>query len=139
EKKQARPGAAGGKPGELTEAPAEDFTDKQIDLIVDRMKNKYRSEGMQFNEVEGQLGELKDIISGQAGKGIEVEGVDKLREGKNAFIRVLGHLYFSLHGPFEWLGKRIESFPQMKTLNYFLYSANMPYSSRQWVAILSVV
>lgn len=115
-----------------------DLSDKQIDLIVERMKHKYKQEGLEFNEVEGQLGELKDIISGTGQKGVEV-GVDALREGKNAFIRILGHLYFSLHGFFEWVSKRIETFPQMKTLNYYLYSANMSYSSKQWVAIVSVV
>jgi flagellar protein FlaJ len=116
-----------------------DLSDKEIESIVERMKTRYRSQGMEFNEVEGQLGELKDIISGSQQKGIDVHDMDALREGKNSFVRVLGHLYLSLHGPFERLGKIIEAFPQMRTLNYYLYSANMPYSSKQWVAILSVV
>ncbi|MFH0970907.1 MAG: type II secretion system F family protein [Candidatus Diapherotrites archaeon] len=123
-------------------APAEkvsDLSDKDIEFIVERMKKKYRAEGMEFNEVEGKLGELRDIISGSEKKGIDVQSIDALREGKNAFVRVLGHLHAALHGPFESLGKLIERFPQMRTLNYYLYSANMPYSNKQWVAILSVV
>lgn len=116
-----------------------DLTDKEIELIVNRMKNKYESEGMQFTEAEGQLGELKDIISGSSQKGMDVTDVEALRGGKNAFVRILGSLYTSMHGPFEKLGALIEKFPQMRTLNYYLYSANMPYSSKQWVAILSVV
>ena len=117
----------------------EEFTDKEIDTIVDRMKTKYRSEGLEFNEVEGKLGELKGIISGTDHKGVEVQGVEALREGRSPYVRVLGHLYFALHGFFEWLGKRIEVLPQMKSLNYYLYSANMSYSSKQWVAIISVI
>ncbi|MEK6971008.1 MAG: type II secretion system F family protein [archaeon] len=115
-----------------------DLSDKEIERIVDRMKTKYRSEGMQFAEAEGQLGELKDIISGNSQKGMNVTDVESLRGGKNAFVRVLGRLYYSMHGPFEKLGGVIEKFPQMRTLNYYLYSANMPYSSKQWVALLSV-
>src|SRR5262245_50718337 len=92
------------------DAPTE-MSDKDIDLIVDRMKNKYRSQGLEFNEVEGQLGELKDIISGGQQKGVDVQSLDALRDGKNAFVRILGHLYFSLHGPFEKLGGFIEKFP----------------------------
>lgn len=122
---------------EKEESPA-DLTDKQIDVIVERMKSKYRSEGLEFNEVEGQLGELKGIISGSNQK-LEVQGIEALREGKSAFIRILGRLYFALHGPFEWIGKKIETLPQAKLLNYYLYSANMPYSTKQWVAIVSVV
>lgn len=139
EKKQPRFGSAR-QPGStpVNEVPV-DFSDKQIDTIVDRMKTKYQSEGLEFNQVEGQLGELKDIISGTNQKDLEVQSVDALREGKNSFVRLLGRLYFSMHGFFEWLSNRIESFPQMKTLNYFLYSANMPYSAKQWTAIISVV
>lgn len=119
------------------ENPTE-MSDKDIDIIVDRMKNKYRAQGMEFNEVEGQLGELKDIISGGTQKGMDVSSMDALKDGKNAFVRILGHLYLSMHGPFEKLGGFIEKFPQMKTLNYYLYSAAMPYSSKQWVALISV-
>ncbi len=116
-----------------------DFSDREIDSIVDRMKSKYRSEGLEFNEVEGKLGELKGIISGSAQQGVQVQGVEALRDGKSPYARVLGHLYFSLHGLFERIGAFIESLPQTKTLNYFLYSANMPYSPKQWIAMVSVV
>lgn len=122
----------------VVEEKMTEMSDKDIDSIVTRMKNKYRSQGLEFNEVEGQLGELKDIISGNQQKGVDLQSLDALRDGKNAFVRILGHLYFSMHGPFEKLGGFIEKFPQMKTLNYYLYSAAMPYSARQWVALLSV-
>ncbi|MBM3282037.1 MAG: type II secretion system F family protein [Candidatus Diapherotrites archaeon] len=116
-----------------------DFSDREIDSIVDRMKSKYRSEGLEFNEVEGKLGELKGIISGSAQQGVQVQGVEALRDGRSPYARVLGHLYFALHGLFERIGAFIESLPQTKTLNYFLYSANMPYSPKQWIAMVSVV
>jgi flagellar protein FlaJ len=122
----------------VSQDSVKDLSDKEIEQIVDRMKNKYRSEGLQYVEAEGQLGELKDIISGNSQKGMDVADVEALRGGKNAFVRILGHLYASMHGPFEKLGSIIEKFPQMRTLNYYLYSANMPYSSKQWVALLSV-
>lgn len=116
-----------------------DFSDREIDSIVDRMKSKYRSEGMEFNEVEGKLGELKGIISGSEQQNVQVQGVEALRDGKSPYARVLGHLYFALHGLFERIGTFIEGLPQMKSLNYYLYSANMPYSPKQWVAMVSVV
>lgn len=117
----------------------EELSDREIDTIVDRMKSKYRSEGLEFNEVEGKLGELKGIISGSEQKGVEVQSIEALRDGKSPYARLLGHLYFALHGVFERIGKFMEGLPQMKSLNYYLYSANMPYSSKQWVAMVSVV
>lgn len=116
-----------------------DFSDREIDSIVNRMKSKYRSEGMEFNEVEGKLGELKGIISGTEQQNVQVQGVEALRDGKSPYARVLGRLYFSLHGLFERIGAFMEGLPQMKSLNYYLYSANMPYSPKQWVAMVSVV
>lgn len=116
----------------------EELSDREIDTIVDRMKSKYRNEGLEFSEAEGKLGELKGIISGNNAKGVEVQGVEALRDGKSPFIRILGRLYFSMHGLFERIGNFIESLPQTKTLNYFLYSANMPYSPKQWIALISV-
>ncbi len=117
----------------------EELSDREIDTIVNRMKSKYRTEGLEFNEVEGKLGELKGIISGSGQKNVEVQSVESLRDGKSPYIRILGHLYFSLHGLFERIGKFMETLPQMKSLNYYLYSANMPYSPKQWVALISVV
>lgn len=117
----------------------EELSDRDIDTIVDRMKSKYRNEGLEFNEAEGKLGELKGIISGTGQKNVEVQGVEALRDGKSPYVRILGHLYFSLHGLFERIGVFMEGLPQMKTLNYYLYSANMPYSPKQWVAMISVI
>ncbi len=117
----------------------EELSDRDIDTIVDRMKSKYRNEGLEFNEAEGKLGELKGIISGSGQKNVEVQGVEALRDGKSPYVRILGHLYFSLHGLFERIGNFMEGLPQMKTLNYYLYSANMPYSPKQWVAMISVI
>jgi flagellar protein FlaJ len=117
----------------------EELSDKEIDSIVDRMKSKYRREGLEFNEAEGKLGELKGIISGTGQKGVEVQGVEALRDGKSPYIRMLGRLYFAMHGVFERIGKFMEGLPQMKSLNYYLYSANMPYSPKQWVALVSVI
>ncbi len=123
----------------VNEEIQEELSDREIDSIVDRMKSKYRMEGLEFNEVEGKLGELKGIISGSVQKGVEVQGVEALRDGKSPYVRMLGHLYFSLHGLFERIGKFMETLPQMKSLNYYLYSANMPYSPKQWVAMISVI
>lgn len=117
----------------------EELSDKEIDSIVDRMKSKYRREGLEFNEAEGKLGELKGIISGTGQKGVEVQGVEALRDGKSPYIRMLGRLYFAMHGVFERIGAFMEGLPQMKSLNYYLYSANMPYSPKQWVALVSVI
>lgn len=121
-------------------APGEFYYDeKSVEDIVGRLKTKYKKEGIQFNESEGKLGELRDIISGSKEKQIEIQSIDALQTGKNPFVRFLGRLYASMHGPFERLGSFLETLPQAKTLNYYLYSANMPYSAKQWVALVAVV
>ncbi len=127
--------------GVQKDAPEEvaDFDERQINQIVQRMKGKYESQGMQFNDVSGQLAELKDIISGNDKKQFEFGGAEQLSEKSSPFVRSMGRLYRYMRGPLDAVGKVVEKFPQMKTLNYYLYSANMNYSARQWVALISIV
>jgi flagellar protein FlaJ len=121
-------------------APEEFYYDeKSVEQIVGRLKKKYKKEGIEFNEAEGKLGELREIIAGNKRKRLEIQSIEALQTGKNPFIRILGRLYALLHGPFERIGSSLERFPQAKTLNYYLYSANMPYSAKQWIALVAVV
>ncbi|MDP2667004.1 MAG: type II secretion system F family protein [Candidatus Diapherotrites archaeon] len=123
--------------GFLESANEDVIQEKQIEKIVERMKDRYKKEGLEFNEVHGRLGELKGIISDERKK-VDVQGIEALRDMKSPFARLLGGMHLSFQGVFERLGKVIEKFPQMKTLNYYLYSANLPYSARQWVAMITV-
>ncbi|MBI4043214.1 MAG: type II secretion system F family protein [Candidatus Diapherotrites archaeon] len=110
----------------------------QVEDIVRRMKEKYQHEGLQEQAVEGKLGELRDIITGTERKTIELQTVEELQEFHSPLVRRLGGLYLKLKKPMDWLSARVAQFPQMKMLNYYLYSADMPYSSRQWVALTTI-
>lgn len=123
----------------VREESPEQFDEKQINSIVQRMRDKYEAQGLQFTDVSGQLAELKDIIAGNERKQFEFSGVDQLKERSSPFVRSMGHLYGYLRRPMDVIAKLIEKLPQMKTLNYYLYSANMNYSARQWVALVAIV
>lgn len=116
-----------------------EIDEKMVERIVEKMKKQYAEEGTEFHEVEGNLGELRTVISGGKGASLQVQNIEELAEVKSPLIRELGKLYLRLRNPLRPLGKLIASSPQAKTLNFFLYSANLRYSLRQYLALTTSV
>ncbi len=110
----------------------------KVDQIVDNMKRKYNEEGVEFEEVSGRLKELRDIIAEGKTTQIEIQSVEDLQEVKDPIVKQLGSIYLQMRGFFEPIAKMASRLPQFEMLSFYLYSANMRYSAKQYLA-LSVV
>jgi flagellar protein FlaJ len=123
---------------EKKEKPVEEPTEidmEKVERIVKRMRDKYRDEGMEFEEVGGTLKELRGLIAeGMAAK-IEIQTVDELREVKSKLVKFLAGVYLKLGTVLKPVAKTIGKFPEMEMLSFYLYSANMHYSSKQYIAL----
>ncbi|MEM0360298.1 MAG: type II secretion system F family protein [Candidatus Diapherotrites archaeon] len=111
---------------------------EKVEKIVEKMKKKYSAEGMAETEYTGRMGELRSVIAGGPEKGLEVQRVEDLKESDNSLVRGLGGIYLALGGltkPLYWLFERL---PGSKQLEYYLYSANMKYSAKQWLALTTI-
>jgi pilus assembly protein TadC len=107
----------------------------QIDRIVDRMKKKYMDEGMEFESVGGKLGELRGIIT-EGGLGqVEIQRVEELRESKRPFAQILGKVFLKFRRILEPVQKKLAKVKKMEELSFYLYSANMRFSAKQYMAM----
>jgi len=111
----------------------------EVEKIVDRMKRRYSEEGMEMEEVGGRLKELRGIIAEGKQKELEVQTVDDLKVFGNPMVRSLGKFYLSLKAITKPLEAMISKLPQVKQLSFYLYSANMRISAKQFLAILTSI
>ncbi|MEK6957454.1 MAG: type II secretion system F family protein [archaeon] len=107
----------------------------KVEKIVDRMKKKYREQGIEFEEVGGKLGELRGIIAEGEQAKINVQTVEDLQEFQSPAIKSLGKLYLMLRLPLDPVSRLIKKLPLANDVRYYLYSANMKYSLQQWLAL----
>ncbi|HZX34671.1 MAG TPA: type II secretion system F family protein [archaeon] len=131
EKKQKKEVLGGA--GEQKRAETVDMD--QVEKIVDRMKKKYREEGVEFEQVGGKLGELRGIIAGGEQAKINVQKVEELKEFESPAIKRLGGLYVGLRFAFDPISKLLRRLPVSNDVLYYLYSANMKFSLQQWLAL----
>lgn len=108
---------------------------EKIDKIVERMKQKYISQGVEFEEVTGRLKELRGIIAESGIEGVEIQKVEELREAKAPFIKFFGSIYLAFRQIAEPLSKPLSGSKQLEKLGYYLYAANMKLSAKQYLAI----
>ncbi|MEK6972826.1 MAG: type II secretion system F family protein [archaeon] len=113
------------------------FDMKKVTSIVDRIKKKYKAEGTLVEEPT-EYGELKGIITGTKSS-IKVQTAEELKNFKSPIINKLGSLYLSLSALTKPLGKLIEKLKFSNSVGFYLYSANMPYSAQQWIALTAIV
>ncbi|PIU21780.1 MAG: hypothetical protein COT15_00480 [Candidatus Diapherotrites archaeon CG08_land_8_20_14_0_20_34_12] len=113
------------------------FDMKKVLSIVGRMKKKYQEQGLLIEE-PSEYGELKGIITGTR-SGITVQTPEELKNFKSPIVNRLGALYLALGSITKPLGKFIEKLKLSNSIGFYLYSANMPYSAKQWVALTAVV
>lgn len=122
------------KAAEPQEEP-EEVNMEEVERIVKRMREKYRAEGVEFEEVGGSLRELRGLIAEGIGGKIEIQTIEELREVKNRLVRFLAALYLRLGGILKPLTKALTRFPEMEMVSFYLYSANMHYSAKQYMAL----
>ena len=122
------------KPMDLSEPVAEVDMEK-VEKIVKRMRDKYRSEGVEFTEVGGSLKELRGIIAEGASAQVEIQTILELREVKSKMIKALAGFYIRLEKIMKPVAGALSRFPEMEMLAFYLYSANMHYSSKQYLAL----
>jgi len=108
---------------------------KKVEKIVKRMRKKYREEGIEFEEVGGSLNELRGLIAEGMSAKIEIQTVDELKEVKNKLVNTLAKIYLKLGAVLKPVAKAMGKFPEMEMLSFYLYSANMHYSSKQYLAL----
>ena len=110
---------------------------EKVEKIVEKMRKKYAAEGVEITP--GEYAELATLISqGKVGR-LEVQKVEDLKESDSAIISFFGKTYMSLRGVLEPLHKMFAGFPFANKLELDLYSANMNFSARQWLAITSII
>lgn len=122
------------KAKETTETPTEIDMEK-VEKIVKRMREKYRSEGVEFEEVGGNLRELRGLIAEGMSAKIEIQTIEELQEVKNRLINFLATTYLKLGAILKPVAKAMTKFPEIEMVSFYLYSANMHYSSKQYIAL----
>lgn len=107
----------------------------QVEKIVKRMRDKYRKEGVEFEEVGGTLKELRGLVAEGIGGKVEIQTIEELREVRSKLINFLAGLYLKLGAILKPVAAAISKFPEFEMLSFYLYSANMHYSSKQYLAL----
>ncbi len=108
---------------------------EQVERIVDRMKKKYKQEGIEFEEVGGKLGELRGIVAEGDQAKVNVQSVEELQEFNNPFVKSLGKVYLAFRKVFEPIVGIMNRMPIASDIRYYLFSANMRFSLKQWLAL----
>lgn len=107
-----------------------------VDEIVNKMKKKYVEEGREIDEmVKGELSELRSIIAEGGRSAIKIQKVEELTEFRSPLVKTLGSFYLSAKTLLMPLTKIVSVLPPVRRLGHYLYSANMRYSVRQYIAL----
>lgn len=107
----------------------------QVEKIVKRMRDKYRGEGVEFEEVGGNLKELRGLVAEGIGGKVEIQTIEELREVRSRLVKFLAGIYLKLGSILKPIAGAISKFPEFEMLSFYLYSANMHYSGKQYLAL----
>ncbi len=111
---------------------------EKVEKIVEKMRKKYSSQGVKYGESSGRISELRGIISGGEAKSLEVQKISDLKENENKLVSKMGGLFLMLGGLTGAFYKIFEKFPLAGQLEFYLYSANMRFSGKQWLALTTI-
>lgn len=110
----------------------------KVDAIVNRIKAKYEKQGIISSDAS--IKELRSLISESTRSKIEILKPQDLVYNYNPSIRTIGKIYSKFTSFFEFISKKILGlFPDTKILSLELYSADLNYSAKQYLAICSVI
>ncbi len=110
---------------------------EEVDQIVETMKRKYRAEGMEFEEVSGGLKELRGIIAEDTYAKADIVNKDDLETFNSKLAQDVGGFYLKMRKWLNPIKEGLKKFPLSNETGYYLYSANMNYSSNQYLALAS--
>ncbi|MBI4044891.1 MAG: type II secretion system F family protein [Candidatus Diapherotrites archaeon] len=108
---------------------------KTVDKIVSEMKKKYREEGRAQEPAKESIYELRGMVSGTESVKVSTQPVEELIEIKSPLVSTLGRIFLSTRLLLEPLISGVKRFPISKELAFYLYSANVNYSARQYLAL----
>ncbi len=111
--------------------------DSEVDRIVETMKKKYREEGIEFEEVNTNLKELRGIISDNSYSRIDIESEEDLEQFGSDLAKKMGNFYLKFKKILKPIQNLLRNFPLSEEIGYYLYAANMRYSPNQYLAITS--
>ena len=111
----------------------------EVNNIVETMKKKYKSEGIEFTEVDSTLKELRGIITENSYASIDLETEEDLEQFGSKASRQLATLYLKLKTTLKPIKNMLKTLPFSDELSFNLYSANMRYSANQYLALASAV
>jgi len=109
----------------------------EVEKIVETMKRKYREEGMEFGETSGSLKELRGIIAEDTYSKADIENKEDLETFDSKIAQQVGTFYLKTKSLLKPLQEALKKVPFSDEVGYFLYSANMPYSANQYLALTS--
>lgn len=110
----------------------------KVERIVEKMRKKYSAQGVSYGEDTSRMSELRGIIAGGAGPGLEVQRIEDLKESESRLVSRMGSLYLRLGTITGVFYKLFEKIPWSKQLEFYLYSANMRFSAKQWLALTTI-
>lgn len=110
---------------------------QEVEKIIETMKKKYREEGMEYQEVSGGLKELRGIIAEDTYTKTDIETKEDLETFNSGWAQKLGNFYLKLKNILKPLQEFLRKLPLTEEVGYYLYSANMPYSANQYLALAS--
>jgi flagellar protein FlaJ len=114
-----------------------DVDEETVERIVQKMRK--RESGQYSTEEERSL--LRTQVLGKQHMRVATDPrtLQDLQGFENALVQRLIGFYLALQNPLTPLMKAISRLSAVKTLNYYLYSANMKYSLSQYLALSTAV
>jgi len=127
-----------GKKGAGFTSDSEKVDMEKVERIVEKMKKKYSAEGIKYGEEASRMSELRGIISGGEAQALEVQKIEDLKESDSKLVSKMAGLFIALGAITGVFYKIFEKFPLSQQLEFYLYSANMRFSGKQWLALTTI-
>ncbi len=112
-----------------------------VDSIVANLKQRYAAEGRPEEtggQASGQLGWVRRNVAGEGS--VELEGgLEWLQGSKQPLVAFFAHVYAWFKPVTGTIHLVLSHLPQAQELDFFLSSANLSFTSRQFLALTSSV
>lgn len=113
------------------------INEEEVSKIVETMKKKYRDEGIEVEDANTSLKELRGIILDNSYSKIDLNSEEDLDQFGSNLTKTLGNIYLKLKKILNPIKNFLQNFPLSNEIGYYLYSANLRYSPNQYLALAS--
>ena len=110
---------------------------KKVEKIEEKMRKKYSEQGVKAYGA-GEYEQLRGLIIEGKVSPLEIQKIEDLKEHDSKTVSFLGKLYLSLGAITKPIFGLFSKFPLAKKLELDLYSANMKFSAKQWLALATI-